>query len=253
MKLMSWNVNGLRAVIKKNFFEILNEENPDILCIQETKMQEQDIDFLLFNKYNDYHYYQSSAIKKGYSGTGIFTKAEPLSVSYGIDGKYTDEGRLITLEYDNFYIINSYTPNSQEGLKRLDYRLEYEKALLEYMLELDNKKPVILCGDLNVAHNEIDIKNPDSNHNNPGFSDAERNAFTTLLSNNFIDTYRTLNPDTIKYSWWSYRFSAREKNIGWRLDYFVTSSRLLDSISNTEIRNDIFGSDHCPVELEINI
>lgn len=253
MKLLSWNVNGLRAVIKKDFFKILEEENPDILCIQETKMQEQDIDFLLFDKYKDYHYYRSSAEKKGYSGTGIFTKVEPISVAYGIDGRYTDEGRLITLEYEGFYLINSYTPNSQEALKRLDYRLEYENCLREYMQRLDSVKPVILCGDLNVAHNEIDIKNPASNHFNPGFSDEERGAFTTLLESGFVDTYRHYNPDTVKYSWWSYRFSAREKNVGWRLDYFVVSNKLIDSITHTEIRNDIFGSDHCPVEIELNI
>ena len=253
MKLMSWNVNGLRAVIKKDFFKILEDENPDILCLQETKMQEQDIDFLLFDKYNDYHYYRSSAEKKGYAGTGIFSKTEPKNVTYGINGKYSDEGRIITLEYDNFYLINSYTPNSQEALKRLDYRLEFENNLRNYMVELDKTKPVILCGDLNVAHNEIDIKNPASNHFNPGFSDEERAAFTTLLESGFIDSYREINPDTIKYSWWSYRFSAREKNIGWRLDYFVTSKKLKDKITHTEIRNDIFGSDHCPVEIELNI
>ena len=250
---MSWNVNGLRAVIKKDFFKILEEENPDILCLQETKMQEQDIDFLLFDKYNDYHYYRSSAEKKGYAGTGIFTKIEPKNVTYGINGKYCDEGRIITLEFDKFYLINSYTPNSQEALKRLDYRLEFEDALRNYMLELDKTKPVILCGDLNVAHNEIDIKNPASNHFNPGFSDEERNAFTTLLNAGFIDSYREFNPETVKYSWWSYRFSAREKNVGWRLDYFVTSKSLKETITHTEIRNDIFGSDHCPVEIELNI
>ena len=250
---MSWNVNGLRAVIKKDFFKILEEENPDILCLQETKMQEQDIDFLLFDKYNDYHYYRSSAEKKGYAGTGKYTKIEPKNVTYGINGKYCDEGRIITLEFDKFYLINSYTPNSQEALKRLDYRLEFEDALRNYMLELDKTKPVILCGDLNVAHNEIDIKNPASNHFNPGFSDEERNAFTTLLNAGFIDSYREFNPETVKYSWWSYRFSAREKNIGWRLDYFVTSKSLKENITHTEIRNDIFGSDHCPVEIELNI
>ena len=253
MKIMSWNVNGLRAVIKKDFFEILKKEDPDILCIQETKMQYEDIDFLLFNKYNDYFYYQSSAVKKGYSGTGVFTKAEPINVTYGINGKYTDEGRIITLEYPTFYLINSYTPNSQEGLKRLDYRLEYENDLKEYMSTLDKVKPVILCGDLNVAHNEIDIKNPNTNHFNPGFSDEERQAFTNLLESGYIDTYRTQHPDTVKYSWWSYRFSAREKNVGWRLDYFVTSDRLKENITHTEIRNDIFGSDHCPVEIELTI
>ncbi|MBO7219013.1 MAG: exodeoxyribonuclease III [Clostridia bacterium] len=237
MKLMSWNVNGLRAVIKKDFFKILEDENPDILCLQETKMQEQDIDFLLFDKYNDYHYYRSSAEKKGYAGTGIFSKTEPKNVTYGINGKYSDEGRIITLEYDNFYLINSYTPNSQEALKRLDYRLEFENDLRSYMVELDKTKPVILCGDLNVAHNDIDIKNPASNHFNPGFSDEEREPFTTLLESGFIDSYREFNPDTIKYSWWSYRFSAREKNIGWRLDYFVTSKKLKDKITHTEIRN----------------
>ena len=253
MKLVSWNVNGLRACMNKGFLDYFNSIDADFFSIQETKMQESDIDFLIFNKYEDYFYYQSSAVKKGYSGTGVFTKIEPLSVRYGIDGKYEDEGRLITLEYDKFYLINSYTPNSQEGLKRLDYRLEYENDLKNYMISLNKTKPVILCGDLNVAHNEIDIKNPNSNHFNPGFSDEERGAFSTLLDAGYVDTYRHYHPDTVKYSWWSYRFSAREKNIGWRLDYFVVSNNIIDSISHSEIRNDIFGSDHCPVEIELNI
>lgn len=250
---VSWNVNGLRAVIKKGFFEILENMNADLFMIQETKMQEADVTFLEDGKYNDYFVYMSSAIKKGYSGTLVFAKEKPISVTYGIDGKYSDEGRVLTLEYDKYFVVDLYSPNSQDELKRLDYRMGYEDALREYLKELSNKKSVVVCGDLNVAHNEIDLKNPDINHFNPGFSDEERNKFTKLLESGLIDTFRYLYPNVIKYSWWSYRAFARVKNVGWRIDYFLVSKDLKDNIIDATIENDIYGSDHCPVTLKIDL
>ena len=250
---VSWNVNGLRAVIKKGFFEILENMNADLFMIQETKMQEADVTFLEDGKYNDYFVYMSSAIKKGYSGTLVFAKEKPISVSYGIDGKYSDEGRVLTLEYDKYFVVDLYSPNSQDELKRLDYRMGYEDDLREYLKELSNKKSVVVCGDLNVAHNEIDLKNPSINHFNPGFSDEERDKFTKLLESGLIDTFRYLYPDVIKYSWWSYRAFARVKNVGWRIDYFLVSKDLKDKIIDATIENDIYGSDHCPVTLKIDL
>ena len=250
---VSWNVNGLRAVIKKGFFEILENMNADLFMIQETKMQEADVTFLEDGKYKDYFVYMSSAIKKGYSGTLVFAKEKPISVSYGIDGKYSDEGRVLTLEYDKYFVVDLYSPNSQDELKRLDFRMGYEDDLREYLKELSNKKSVVVCGDLNVAHNEIDLKNPSINHFNPGFSDEERDKFTKLLESGLIDTFRYLYPDVIKYSWWSYRAFARVKNVGWRIDYFLVSKDLKDRIIDATIENDIYGSDHCPVTLKIDL
>lgn len=250
---VSWNVNGLRAVIKKGFFEILENMNADLFMIQETKMQEADVTFLEDGKYNDYFVYMSSAIKKGYSGTLIFAKEKPISVTYGIDGKYSDEGRVLTLEYDKYFVVDLYSPNSQDELKRLNYRMGYEDDLRAYLKELSNKKSVVVCGDLNVAHNEIDLKNPAINHFNPGFSDEERDKFTKLLESGLIDTFRYLYPDVIKYSWWSYRANARVKNVGWRIDYFLVSNDLKDNIIDATIENDIYGSDHCPVTLKIDL
>lgn len=253
-KFVSWNVNGLRAVIKKGFFELLDSFKADFVCIQETKMQEADVTFLNEdNKYNEYYVYMSSAIKKGYSGTLIFTKIKPNNVIYGINGKYNDEGRAITLEFDDFYLVDLYSPNSQDELRRIDYRMEYEDDLRMYLNELKNKKSVIMCGDLNVAHNEIDLKNPAINHFNPGFSDQERNKFTLLLESGFVDSFRYLYPNEIKYSWWSYRANAREKNVGWRIDYFILSPDLKDKLKDATIENDIYGSDHCPVTIRIDL
>ena len=250
-KIVSWNVNGLRAAIGHDFFKIMDDFKADVICIQETKMQENQIEFLDENKmYKDYYFYSNSAEKKGYSGTAIFTKVKPLSVKYGFfDGKYNDEGRVITLEFDNFYLVNMYVPNAREGLVRIDYRLEYEKDFREYVSDLKKKKGVVVCGDLNVAHNEIDLKNPTSNIGNPGFSYEERDAFTKLLACGFKDTFRTIYPDKIKYSWWSYRFFARQKGIGWRIDYFVVNDEFMDKVEDSEIYDDVFGSDHCPVGL----
>ena len=249
MKMISWNVNGIRACITKGFYDFFNEINADIFCIQETKMQEGQIELDIPR----YYRYMSSAEKKGYSGTLIYTKKQPLKVYYGINEKYNDEGRLITLEFEDFYLINSYTPNSQEELKRLDYRMEYEDCLREYMVSLNQNKPVILCGDLNVAHQPIDLKNPKSNERNPGYSIEERTKMTALLSSGFIDSYRYLNPDKIGYSWWSYRFQSRQKNIGWRIDYFIVSEHLKNRIANAYILPEILGSDHCPIGLEIEL
>lgn len=249
MKMISWNVNGIRACITKGFYDFFNNIDADIFCIQETKMQEGQADLEI----PGYYRYMNSAEKKGYSGTLIYTKQQPLKVYYGINEKYNDEGRLITLEFDNFYLINSYTPNSQEELKRLDYRMEYEDCLREYMISLNQNKPVILCGDLNVAHQPIDLKNPKSNERNPGYSIEERTKMTNLLSSGFIDSYRYLNPDKIGYSWWSYRFQSRQKNIGWRIDYFIVSELLKNRIANAYILPEILGSDHCPVGLEIEL
>ena len=246
MKLISWNVNGLRACEGKGFREIFSELDADFFCLQETKMQEGQLD-LQFEGYESYWNY---AEKKGYSGTAIFTKHKPLSVAYGIGIEEHDhEGRVITLEMDDFYLVTCYTPNSQDGLRRLDYRMQWEDDFRQYLMRLDEKKPVILCGDLNVAHEEIDLKNPKTNRMNAGFTDQEREKFTLLLNSGFIDTFRTLYPEQVTYSWWSYRFQARQKNAGWRIDYFVTSERLRSRIDDAKIHTEIFGSDHCPVEL----
>lgn len=247
MKLISWNVNGIRACLNKGFMDFFKEIDADIFCIQETKMQEGQADIRIDGYYN----YMSSADKKGYSGTLIYSKTEPKNVFYGINEKYNDEGRLITLEFDDFYLVNSYTPNSQEGLKRLDYRMEFEDDLRNYLRNLNQNKPVILCGDLNVAHNPIDLKNPKQNEQNPGYSIEERTKFQKLLDSGFVDSFRYLYPEKVLYSWWSYRFFAREKNIGWRIDYFVVSKDFKDNIINADILNEIYGSDHCPVLLEI--
>lgn len=245
MKLISWNVNGFRAVLGKGFAEYFAAANADIFCLQETKMQQGQADF----SPEGYHAYWFSAEKKGYSGTAVFSKKEPLSVSYGLSGEYMDEGRVITLEYEDFYLVNAYVPNAQEGLKRLEYRLAFEKAMAEHLVALDAKKPVLYCGDLNVAHEEIDLKNPKTNRENPGFSDAERAAMTALLSRGFSDTFRTLYPERVAYSWWSYRFSARAKNVGWRIDYFLASHRFMERVIDAEICSEVMGSDHCPVSL----
>ena len=250
MKFISWNVNGLRAVVTKGFSDIFRDLDADFFCLQETKLQEGQID-LSFDGYESYWNY---AERKGYSGTAIFTKHTPLSVSYGIGIEEHDrEGRVITLEYPDFYLVTVYTPNSQNELKRLDYRMQWEDDFLSYIKRLDKQKPVIFCGDLNVAHQEIDLKNPKTNRKNAGFTDEERAKMTVVLSSGFTDTWRALNPDTEGvYSWWSYRFSARQKNAGWRIDYFIVSDRFLDKAEDAKIHTDIFGSDHCPVELDIS-
>ena len=251
MKFISWNVNGLRAVVNKGFKEIFTELDADFFCLQETKLQEGQID-LSFEGYESYWNY---AGKKGYSGTAIFTKHTPLSVSCGIGvEEHDNEGRVITLEYEEFYLVTVYTPNSQNELKRLDYRMRWEDDFLAYIKSLDEKKPVILCGDLNVAHQEIDLKNPKTNRKNAGFTDEEREKMTVLLGSGFTDTWRSLNPDVEGvYSWWSYRFNARKNNAGWRIDYFIVSDRLMDKVEDARIHTDIMGSDHCPVELELSI
>ena len=250
MKFISWNVNGLRAVVTKGFSDIFRDLDADFFCLQETKLQEGQID-LSFDGYESYWNY---AERKGYSGTAIFTKHTPLSVSYGIGVEEHDhEGRVITLEYPEFYLVTVYTPNSQNELKRLDYRMHWEDDFLSYIKRLDEQKPVIFCGDLNVAHQEIDLKNPKTNRKNAGFTDEERAKMTVVLSSGFTDTWRALNPDTEGvYSWWSYRFSARQKNAGWRIDYFIVSDRIMDKVEDAKIHTDIFGSDHCPVELDIS-
>lgn len=249
LKFISWNVNGLRAVAGKGFADIFRDLDADFFCLQETKLQEGQLD-IAFDGYTSYWNY---AEKKGYSGTAIFTRHTPLSVNYGIGIADHDlEGRVITLEMQDFYLVTVYTPNSQDGLKRLDYRMNWEDDFRNYLLRLDQTKPVILCGDLNVAHQEIDLRNPKTNRKNPGFTDQEREKFTALLNSGFIDTFRHLHPDTTDaYSWWSYRFQARAKNAGWRIDYFVTSQRLAQSINDASILSDIMGSDHCPVQLII--
>ena len=251
MKLISWNVNGLRACEGKGFSDVFKTLDADFFCLQETKMQAGQLD-LQFEGYESYWNY---ADKKGYSGTAIFTRHKPLSISYGMGiDEHDHEGRVITLEMPSFYLVTVYTPNSQDGLRRLDYRMEWEDAFLHYLKGLDQKKPVIFCGDLNVAHQEIDLKNPKTNRRNAGFTDEERAKFSTLLENGFIDTFRFFYPDqTDIYSWWSYRFRAREKNAGWRIDYFVVSERLKECLQDAKIHTDIFGSDHCPVELTLNI
>lgn len=250
MKLISWNVNGLRAVMKKGFMETFEALDADVFCLQETKMQEGQLELEL----PGYEQYFNYAEKKGYSGTALFTKKKPLNVTYGIgEEKHDTEGRVITAEFEDFYIVTVYTPNSQDGLKRLDYRMEWECAFLSYLKNLEENKPVIFCGDLNVAHQEIDLKNPKTNHHNAGFSDEERGKMTELLANGFIDTWRYFNPDVKDiYSWWSYRFHAREKNAGWRIDYFIVSECLKERLVSAGIHTEIMGSDHCPVELVIS-
>ena len=249
MKLISWNVNGLRACEGKGFSDIFKQLDADFFCLQETKMQEGQLD-LQFEGYQSYWNY---ADKKGYSGTAIFSKHQPLSVTYGIGiDEHDHEGRVITLDMPQFYLVCCYTPNSQDGLKRLDYRMKWEDDFRAYLHALDEKKPVVLCGDLNVAHEEIDLKNPKSNRMNAGFTDEERAKFSQLLSENqFADSFRTLYPEQVTYSWWSYRFQARQKNAGWRIDYFVVSNRLMEQVKDAKIHTDILGSDHCPVELDL--
>lgn len=249
--MISWNVNGLRACVTKGFLDIFNEFDADIFCLQETKLQQGQIDLELPN----YHQYWNYAEKKGYSGTAIFTKEKPLSVKNGIDiDEHNKEGRVITLEFQDFYFVTCYTPNSQNELKRLDYRMKWEDDFRNYLINLDHIKPVILCGDLNVAHNEIDLKNPKTNRKNAGFSDEERSKMTELLNSGFVDSYRYLYPDTEGvYSWWSYRFNARKNNAGWRIDYFITSDKIKNKIIDSKIQTEILGSDHCPVELDINL
>ena len=250
MKYVSWNVNGLRACITKGFIESMLSLDADAICIQESKLQEGQIDLDL----PGYHQYWNYAEKKGYSGTAIFTKQEPLSVAYGIGIEEHDhEGRVITLEFEDHFLITCYTPNSQNELKRLSYRMTWEDAFRNYLMELDKKKPVVLCGDLNVAHKEIDLKNPKTNRKNAGFTDEERDKMTTLLESGFTDTFRHFYPDAEGiYSWWSYRFKAREKNAGWRIDYFLTSSRMDDRLVAASIETEIYGSDHCPITLTLN-
>ena len=246
MKLISWNVNGLRACVGKGFEETFKQLDADFFCLQETKMQAGQLD-LSFPGYDSYWNY---ADKKGYSGTAIYTRHKPLSVSYGLGmDEHDHEGRVITLEMDDFFLVTVYTPNSQDGLRRLDYRMQWEDDFRAYLLKLDALKPVIVCGDMNVAHNDIDLKNPATNHRNAGFTDEEREKFSALLNSGFTDTFRQLYPEQVTYSWWSYRFHAREKNIGWRIDYFVVSNRLQERLQDAAIHTEVMGSDHCPVEL----
>ena len=248
MKLISWNVNGIRAAINKGFCDFFEKIDADIFCIQETKLQEEQIDENM-KKLREFNYW-NSAEKKGYSGTAVFSKIKPISVTYGDD----NEGRVITCEFDNFYLVNCYTPNSKRELERLDFRMEWEDKIRDYLIKLDKIKPVIYCGDFNVAHKEIDLKNPSSNHHNAGFTDEEREKMTLLLNSNFIDTFRYKYPDKKDcYTWWSYMFNARKNNAGWRIDYFIVSDRIKDKIIDAKIHQDILGSDHCPVELEIDL
>jgi len=250
MRFLSWNVNGLRACLQKGFLDFFQSADADFFCLQETKLQPEQISLEL----PGYTQFWNSAEKKGYSGTAIFARHAPLSTRYGIGVEDLDhEGRLITLEYPDFYLVTCYTPNAQDGLKRLDFRMRWEDAFRGYLSQLDQEKPVIACGDLNVAHEEIDLKNPSTNHGNPGFSDEERGKFTELLAAGFTDTFRFQNPDKVAYSWWSYRMKARERDVGWRIDYFLTSDRLQSAIVGTPIHNEVFGSDHCPVELELSL
>lgn len=248
-KFISWNVNGLRAAMNKNFMEVFNQFDADIFCLQETKLQEGQIDFAP----EGYHSYWNYAEKKGYSGTALFTKDEPINVSYGMGiEEHDNEGRLITAEFEKYYFVVCYTPNSQRALTRLDYRMEWEDALFEYLKNLEKNKPVVYCGDLNVAHKEIDLKNPKNNRKNAGFTDEERGKMTQLLDNGFTDTFRYFYPDKTEcYSWWSYQFKARERNAGWRIDYFIVSKELEPMLIDSKIHSDITGSDHCPVELDI--
>lgn len=248
MKLVSWNVNGIRSCVQKGFYDFFKEINADIFCIQETKMQEGQLEIIS----DGYYQYINCAKRKGYSGVMVFTKQKPLSVRYGMGiEEHDQEGRLITLEFESFYFIGCYTPNSKDELARLPYRMEWEDAFRSYIKQLDAQKPVILCGDLNVAHQEIDLKNPKTNRNSAGFSDEERAKLSELLNSGFIDTYRFLYPEKVEYSWWSYRFKARERNAGWRIDYFIISQSLQNQIREAKIHTDVFGSDHCPVSLEI--
>lgn len=251
MRLISWNVNGLRACMQKGFMDFFHAIDADIFCVQETKLQSGQIELEL----HDYDQFWNYAQKKGYSGTAVFTKHAPLSVTYGMGIEAMDtEGRLITLEFSDFYLVTCYTPNAQRGLARIEHRLQWEEAFAEYLLRLDSEKPVILCGDLNVAHKEIDLKNPSSNRGNAGFSDEERECFSSLLEKGFTDTFRYLHPDTTgSYTWWSYMFNARQNNAGWRIDYFIVSNRIADKIRATPIHAKILGSDHCPVELDIGL
>ena len=251
MKLISWNVNGIRACVQKGFLEFFREADADIFCLQETKLQAGQIELDL----EGYEQYWNYAVKKGYSGTAVFTKKKPLNMTYGIGiEEHDQEGRVITLEFEEFYFVTVYTPNSQNELARLDYRMKWESDFLAYLKKLEEKKPVIFCGDLNVAHKEIDLKNPKTNRHNAGFTDEEREKFTTFLDAGFTDTFRYFYPDKTEiYSWWSYRFKAREKNAGWRIDYFCTSKRLDEKLLSASIHTDIFGSDHCPVEVQIEL
>ena len=251
MKLISWNVNGLRACVQKGFKEFFDEIDADAFCLQETKLQEGQIDF----SPEGYYAYWNYAEKKGYSGTAIFTKREPMNVSYGIGIEAHDhEGRVITLEYPDYYLITVYVPNSQDDLRRLSYRMEWEDAFLAYIQKLEENKPVIFCGDLNVAHKEIDLKNPSSNHHNAGFTDEERGKMSAMLNAGHLDTFRYFYPSTADiYSWWSYRFKSRERNAGWRIDYFIVSESLKDKLKDAKIHTEVFGSDHCPVELDIEL
>ena len=255
MKLISWNVNGLRAVINKGFKDFFNNIDADVFCIQETKMQEEQIDNNINEIFKEYNTYWNSAEKKGYSGTAVFSKVKPLNVTYGIGvPEHDTEGRIITLEFDKFYLVNCYTPNSKRELERLDYRMIWEDEIRKYLLQLNTIKPVVMCGDLNVAHEEIDLKNPKTNRRNAGFTDEERNKMTELLNAGFTDTFRYLYPDkTDCYSWWSYMFHAREKNAGWRIDYFIVSNSLKDKIQESYIFSDVMGSDHCPVGLDLKL
>ena len=251
MKLLSWNVNGLRACITKGFNDFFKEIDADIFCIQESKMQE---DQALEIQYDGYYRYMNSAEKKGYSGTIIFTKIKPLNVTYGLGiEEHDSEGRIITAEYEKFFLVNCYTPNSKRELERLDYRMVWEDEVRKYLMKLDKIKPVVYCGDLNVAHEEIDIKNPKTNHMSAGFTDKEREKMTALLNSGFIDSFRTLYKDKVEYSWWSYMRQARQKNIGWRIDYFIISERLKDNLKDSIIHTEILGSDHCPIELDLDI
>ncbi len=250
MKLLNWNVNGLRACLSKGLLDFISKEDPDIIAFEETKMQPEQLSV----DFEGYHMYMNSAERKGYSGTLVLTKKEPLAVTFDIEGEdHPKEGRVITLEFEDFYFVAAYVPNSKDGLLRLPYRLHWEEDLRKHLVSLDKKKPVIYTGDLNVAHEEIDLKNPDTNHFNAGFSDEERDAFSKLLALGFKDTYRELYPETVKYSWWSYRMKARDRGVGWRIDYFVVSDRLMEKVEDALIYDDVFGSDHCPVGLLIDL
>lgn len=254
MKLASFNVNGIRAILGKNFDESFRALDADILFLQESKWSEESHDHFPFMPEGYFTYWSVSKVRKGYSGVVAYCKKEPLSVHYGLlDGKYDEEGRVITLEYEHCYVIGAYVPNSGDGLKRLDFRMQFEKDLLSYFAVLSQKKPIIYTGDLNVAHEEIDLKNPKSNTQNAGFTPEERAAFSHLLAQGYKDTFRELHPDEVKYSWWSYRFHAREKNAGWRIDYFVVSEELMEKVLSSEIHNEIYGSDHCPITMEIDL
>lgn len=250
IRLISWNVNGLRACVGKGFEDIFRELDADFFCLQETKMQAGQLDL----QFDGYHSYWNYADKKGYSGTAIYTRHEPLSVAYGIGiDEHDHEGRVITLEMPQFYLVTVYTPNSQDELRRLDYRMQWERDFQDYLLRLNARKPVVVCGDMNVAHEEIDLKNPKTNRRNAGFTDEEREAMTRLLDSGFVDTFRRLHPDEVTYSWWSYRFRAREKNTGWRIDYFLVSESLAPQVAEAKIHTQIMGSDHCPVEVDLDL